>query len=116
MPEPKNYVYAFRAMALVGLLAGLISVAGCSGGNTGKASAAGGSRPPMAVPMITAAAAPVNATSEYLAVLKSRNVTTLNPQVDGQITKINVKSGDHVKAGTVLIQIDPLKQEATTGT
>jgi RND family efflux transporter MFP subunit len=32
--------------------------------------------------------------------------------VEGYITKIYVKSGDHVNAGTALIQIDPLKQQA----
>ena len=38
--------------------------------------------------------------SEYLAILKSRHSATINPQVEGQITKIFVKSGDYVKAGT----------------
>ncbi|HXM96056.1 MAG TPA: efflux RND transporter periplasmic adaptor subunit [Candidatus Dormibacteraeota bacterium] len=51
--------------------------------------------------------------TEYLAILKSRHSATINPQVDGQITKIFVKSGDHVSAGTPLLQIDPLKQQAT---
>ena len=51
--------------------------------------------------------------SEYLAIMKSRHSSVINPQVEGQITKIFVKSGDHVKAGTPLLQIDPLKQQAT---
>lgn len=51
--------------------------------------------------------------TEYLAILKSRHSATINPQVDGQITKIFVKSGDRVSAGTPLLQIDPLKQQAT---
>ncbi|HKN26034.1 MAG TPA: efflux RND transporter periplasmic adaptor subunit, partial [Candidatus Acidoferrum sp.] len=51
--------------------------------------------------------------TEYLAILKSRHSATLNPQVEGQVTKILVKSGDRVKAGAALLQIDPLKQEAT---
>lgn len=51
--------------------------------------------------------------TEYLAILKSRHSATINPQVEGQITKIFVKSGDRVTAGTPLLQIDPLKQEAT---
>ena len=51
--------------------------------------------------------------SEYLAILKSRRSAVINPQVEGQITKIFVKSGDHVKAGTPILQIDPLKQQAT---
>ena len=53
--------------------------------------------------------------SEYLAILKSRHSAVINPQVEGQITKIFVKSGDHVKAGTPILQIDPLKQQATVG-
>jgi RND family efflux transporter MFP subunit len=51
--------------------------------------------------------------SEYLAILKSRHSAVINPQVEGQITKIFVKSGDHVKTGTPILQIDPLKQQAT---
>ena len=51
--------------------------------------------------------------SEYLAILKSRHSATINPQVEGQITKIFVKSGDCVKPGQALLQIDPLKQQAT---
>ena len=51
-------------------------------------------------------------TSEYLAILKSRHSAILNPQVEGQVTKILVKSGDRVKAGDPLLQIDPMKQEA----
>jgi RND family efflux transporter MFP subunit len=51
--------------------------------------------------------------SEYLAILKSRHSATINPQVEGQVTKIFVKSGDFVKPGQALLQIDPLKQQAT---
>ncbi len=72
---------------------------------------------PPAVPVKTSVAQTVSIpdTTEYLATLKSRRSTTINPQVEGQITKIFVKSGDHVSAGKPLIQIDPLKQEATVG-
>ena len=52
-------------------------------------------------------------TSEYLSIMKSRHSAAINPQVEGQVTKILVKSGDRVKAGTPLLQIDPLRQEAT---
>ena len=51
--------------------------------------------------------------TEYLAILKSRHSATINPQVEGQITKIFVKSGDRVATGAPLLQIDPLKQQAT---
>ena len=53
--------------------------------------------------------------TEYLSILKSRHSATINPQVEGQVTKIFVKSGDRVSAGTPLLQIDPLKQQATVG-
>jgi RND family efflux transporter MFP subunit len=53
--------------------------------------------------------------SEYLAALKSRHSLVLDPQVEGQVTNIFVKSGDRVTAGMPLIQIDPLKQQAIVG-
>jgi RND family efflux transporter MFP subunit len=49
----------------------------------------------------------------YVSTIKSRRSATMQPQVDGNLTKILVKSGDAVKAGQVLMQIDPLKQLAT---
>ena len=49
----------------------------------------------------------------YVSTIKSRRSATMQPQVDGNLTKILVKSGDAVKAGQVLMQIDPLKQIAT---
>ena len=58
---------------------------------------------------------PISDASEYLGTLKSRHSTVLNPQVEGQIINIFVKSGDRAKAGTALMQIDPIKQQATVG-
>ena len=49
----------------------------------------------------------------YVATIKSRRSATMQPQVDGNITRILVTSGQMVKAGQVLMQIDPLKQLAT---
>lgn len=51
--------------------------------------------------------------TEYLSILKSRHSASINPQVEGYITNIYVKSGDRVSAGTPILQIDSLKQEAT---
>jgi len=56
---------------------------------------------------------PIAQSTEYLSLLKSRHSASINPQVEGYITKIFVKSGDRVDGGTPLLQIDPLKQEAT---
>jgi RND family efflux transporter MFP subunit len=49
----------------------------------------------------------------YVSTIKSLRSATLQPQVDGNLTKILVKSGDAVKAGQLMMQIDPLKQIAT---
>lgn len=49
----------------------------------------------------------------YVSTIKSRRSSTMQPQVDGNITKILVKSGQRVSAGQVLMQIDPLRQIAT---
>ena len=67
----------------------------------------------MPVQVRVAPSAKIADTTEYLSILKSRHSAAINPQVEGQITRIFVKSGDHVQAGTPLLQIDPLKQEAT---
>lgn len=48
--------------------------------------------------------------SEYVATLKSRRSVTLRPQIEGQVAKILVKSGDSVKRGVLLMQIDPSRQ------
>ena len=65
------------------------------------------------VKVLEAKAMPVNETSEYVATLKSRDSAVIMPQVEGQITQIFVHSGDKVSAGSALMEIDPLKQQAT---
>ena len=56
---------------------------------------------------------PVPNSDTYVATIKSRRSATMQPQVDGNITRIFVTSGQSVKAGQILMQIDPLKQLAT---
>ena len=71
--------------------------------------------PPQAMPVQVApvAMAPVPNSDTYVATIKSRRSSTMQPQVDGNIVKIFVKSGDVVKPGQVLMRIDPLKQIAS---
>src|SRR5258708_28845111 len=45
---------------------------------------------------------------EYVATIKSRRSASIQPQVDGSLTRILVKSGDHVRAAQVFMTIDPL--------
>ena len=99
-------------LALVCLAA--MSVAGCGAKPASvSASGEGGAEAALPVQVQLVESKPIAETTEYLALLKSRHSATINPQVEGYITKIFVKSGDHVTAGTALLQIDPLKQEAT---
>ena len=68
---------------------------------------------PLPVKTQTINLAPVPRLDEYVATVKSRRSASIQPQVDGSLTRILVKSGDHVRAGQVLMTIDPLKQQAT---
>lgn len=49
----------------------------------------------------------------YQGILISRQSVVIQPQVSGQISSINIKAGDRVQKGQVLIVIDPRKQEAS---
>ncbi len=68
---------------------------------------------PMPVQVSPIALSPVPNSDTYVATIKSRRSSTMQPQVDGNLTRIFVHSGQIVKAGQVLMQIDPLKQVAT---
>jgi len=67
----------------------------------------------MPVKVQEARATAVDDASEYVATLKSRDSAVIMPQVEGQITKILVHSGEAVASGAPLMEIDPLKQQAT---
>jgi RND family efflux transporter MFP subunit len=96
------------------LAAGLaLALAGCA---KHPAAAPQQQRGPLPVMTMTVASQPVAQSDEYVATIKSRRSATLNPQVDGNLIRINVHSGDHVKQGQLLMQIDPLKQQATVDT
>ena len=67
----------------------------------------------MPVKVMEAHPVPVNDASEYVATLKSRDSAVIMPQVEGVITQIYVHSGDKLGADAPLMEIDPLKQQAT---
>jgi RND family efflux transporter MFP subunit len=106
--SPGNY--SIFVIFLVALLACAASLA-CSGKAEQSAQAAG--PPAMPVKVLTAKASPVDDSTEYVATLKSRDSAVIMPQVEGQVTNIFVHSGDAVKPGQPLMEIDPLKQQAT---
>jgi RND family efflux transporter MFP subunit len=72
-----------------------------------------GGFPAMPVKVLEAKAVPVSDSTDYVATLRSRDSAVIMPQVEGQITQIFVHSGDRVKEGAALMEIDPLKQQAT---
>ena len=95
--------------AIVLVLAGF--TAACSS-HAAQSAKAGGPQG-MPVKVLEEKAVPVADSSEYVATVKSRDSALIMPQVEGQITQIFVHSGEPVEAGAALMEIDPLKQQAT---
>ena len=91
------------------VLAALAAAAACSksGQNAGPAAP-----PPTPVGVQQLEPKPVEISSEFVAVLRSRRSSEVRPQVEGVITSILVKSGAHVREGQPLLQIDASKQQA----
>ena len=69
--------------------------------------------PPMGVEIVTLEPKPVEQMTEFVGTIKSRQSTTIQPQVEGFITRIRVKSGDRVAAGATLMEIDSRVQQAS---
>lgn len=84
------------------------ALAGCSRGVQG----AGEQRPPaLRVKTQIVQLQKVPDFTEYIATLRSRRASVLQPDVEGQITRILVRSGDRVRRGAPLLEIDPSKQQ-----
>jgi RND family efflux transporter MFP subunit len=66
----------------------------------------------MPVEAVTLALRPVEQTTEFVGTVKSRRSTTVQPQVEGFVTRILVRSGDRVRPGTGLMLIDAGMQQA----
>jgi RND family efflux transporter MFP subunit len=94
----------------------LTAVAGCGGGNEGQAAPGGGGpgggMPPMPVEIVALAAKPVEQTSEFVASLKSRRSSTIQPEVEGFVTRVAVRSGQNVAQGDLLFEIDSAPEQA----
>ena len=93
-------------LALSGLL--VVLMAGCT-----KAPPPAAAPQAMRVQVQPVSLSSVPSSDTYVSTIKSLRSATLQPQVEGNLTRILVKSGDTVRAGQVLMQIDPLKQVAT---
>ena len=108
-----------RLFAFYSLLAAGLVGAAC-GGNDGQQAGAGGgppggAMPPMPVEIVTLSAKPVEQTTGFVASLKSRQSTTIQPEVEGFITRIAVRSGQRVDRGALLFEIDSAPEQAALG-
>ena len=102
--------YSFAGHTLLG--AALVLLLVLTGCNAKPATQTQGF-PPTPVKTQVAREIPVPVTSQYLVSLKSRESAAINPQVEGWIVKINVRSGEHVREGQPILEIDPRVQQAT---
>ncbi|HTA23045.1 MAG TPA: efflux RND transporter periplasmic adaptor subunit [Terriglobales bacterium] len=100
-----------RALRLGCALAAGVFLSACSSSSVKGASPQ--DVPSIPVKIAVARSVALSDTTEYVAMLKSRDSAILMPQVEGQITEIRVHSGDRVSPGAVMMQIDPTKQQAT---
>src|SRR5687768_8558073 len=104
--------YLTKPVAAVPVAACLaLMVTACNRGAAGPAAGAG-APPPASVTLLTLQPKPVERASEFMATLRSLRSTTIQPEVAGSVTRIFVKSGDVVRAGAPLVQIDPDRQQA----
>jgi RND family efflux transporter MFP subunit len=107
-----SYPHSSRLLCFV-LCAPLFA---CGGGKSPAAQGQGGrggALPATGVKTITVSNKPIEVASELIATVKSLHSTTVQPQADGTVTRVFVKSGDRVSAGSPILQIDPQRQAAT---
>jgi RND family efflux transporter MFP subunit len=88
--------------------------AACGGSSPAPGGAPAGGRGAMAMPVeiMTLAEKPVEQASEFVGTVKSLRSTTVQSQMEGFILKVNVKSGDRVRPGTVLFEVDASSQQS----
>ena len=99
-----------REVSTLLLVSGCVVAAGCGGGTPAQGAQTG--PPPAAVEIRTLEPAPIEQTSEFIATLRSLRSTTVQPEVEGLVTRIFVKSGDRVREGDPLVQINADRQVA----
>lgn len=103
-----------RTSALMLLLPALLAGCGSRHAQGGPQSSMAGRAVPVRVR--TVVDQPVGEFTDYLATLISRDSAVLQPDVEGQVTRIFVRSGQHVRQGEPLLEINPQKQQATVRT
>ncbi len=110
--QPETRHLRVEPSPLIASLALIAFTAACGGAPQGGPGGPGGGMPPSAVEAVILAEKPIEQTTEFVATVKSRRSSTIQPQVEGFITRIAVRSGDRVVAGTTLFEVDAAPQEA----
>ena len=101
--------HAARALLIVGLAL----ASGCRGNDAAQGAGAPAAPPPTLVKLLALEEKSIEQTSEFIATIRSLRSTRVQPEVEGLVTRIFVKSGDRVREGTPLVQINADKQQAT---
>jgi len=109
MIEPR---VSLKNAATVAAMAACVALSACNNNGAPAQQGAGGP-PPAAVKTVDLVARPIEQTSEFIATLRSLQSSTVQPEVEGLVTRILVKSGDRVRVGTPLVQINADKQRAS---
>jgi len=100
-------------LSLVLVAAGFVSAACGRGGATAQPQ---GPPPATGVQILKLENKPIEDASEFIATLRSLRSATVQPEIEGTITQIFVKSGQRVKVGTPLIQVNQAKEQAALST
>lgn len=101
-----------RVIARCALAVACGLLTGCGAGKAAQ------DKGPQALPVQTQVARlqPVENYTEYLATIQSLGSAVLQPDVEGQVVRIYVHSGERVSAGAPILAIDPSKQQASVHT
>ena len=109
MPFKNIIRFPSRLAFLIPLVA---IVTGCGGEQAAGPQGGQPAMPPSPVKLLTLEQKPIEQSSEFIATVKSLRSTIVQPDVEGLVTRIFVKSGDRVREGAPLVQINADKQEA----
>ncbi len=101
-----------RVGSVAGMVLAVVAIAALTACNRGAAEGPQGP-PVMPVKVQKIGTQELGQASDYTATIKSRNSATIMSDVEGWIFAINVTSGEVVKQGQSLMEIDPRRQAAT---
>ncbi|WP_460039760.1 efflux RND transporter periplasmic adaptor subunit [Thermaerobacter litoralis] len=96
------------------MAAAAVVLSACSGGGRGEPAegAGAGDGGPVPVAIAVAEEGTVTQPVELAGRVRARSEVAVRPQAAGMITAVHVKVGDRVKAGQVLVEIDPAAAQA----